>query len=312
MTECERIVDSGLIDSSFLSEEIRCDFVVKQDMKKSWAIMIDLLNELDRVCREHDLKYFLIFGTLLGAVRHKGFIPWDDDVDVVMPRESYEKLKELKGEFKDPYFLQLPLQDDGFYYTSARLRNSNTSAMDYPFLYQNFNMGIFIDINVLDNYDVSLGSSKFDRVSELIVRNSTHMKREHLFLSERDQKRVDSICNDTPEEIFAEIELLQKKDNSKNCERVWISSCVTYGFQKNIFFMEDFENSMYMEFEGLLFPVPIGYKRVLTTIYGDYSKLPPIEKRGVWHHNLRLNPDVPYKESLMSIFPNGKAGKINW
>ena len=95
MTECERIIASGILPEEFLREEIRCDYLVTEKYKKVWAVEIDLLLELDRVCRKHGLKYFLMYGTLLGAVRHGGFVPWDDDLDVIMLRGDYEKLQYL-------------------------------------------------------------------------------------------------------------------------------------------------------------------------------------------------------------------------
>ena len=104
MTEVEKIIEKGVIPSNFLEPEIICDFYVDEKRKKIWAIGIDLLIQFDIVCRRHNLRYSLAFGTLLGCVRHHGFIPWGDDVDVVMPREDYESLKKYKSEFETPYF----------------------------------------------------------------------------------------------------------------------------------------------------------------------------------------------------------------
>ena len=77
-------------DSSFFREEIRNGFLVTEKMKRIWYTEISLLQELDRVCKKYGLRYFAEYGTLLGAVRHKGFIPWDDDIDVAMFRDDYE------------------------------------------------------------------------------------------------------------------------------------------------------------------------------------------------------------------------------
>ena len=102
MTESERKIKQGILPESFFKEETICDFFVSEKRKKIWAICIDLLVSFDKVCRSYNLRYSLAFGSLLGMVRHKGFIPWDDDIDVVMPREDYEKLYSLYREEFQP------------------------------------------------------------------------------------------------------------------------------------------------------------------------------------------------------------------
>lgn len=104
MKEIERIIEKGLFKGDFFTEEYKCGFKVDVLRKKVWAIEIDLLLEFDRVCKMHGLRYFLAFGSLLGAIRHQGFIPWDDDMDVVMPRDDYQKLWMYADDFKEPYF----------------------------------------------------------------------------------------------------------------------------------------------------------------------------------------------------------------
>ena len=95
------------IPAGFFEGEERCGYYVSPEMKKVWAVELDLLSEFARVCKKHNLKWWICYGTLLGAVRHKGFIPWDDDVDVVMMRSEYDKLCEVsREEFRHPYSLQ--------------------------------------------------------------------------------------------------------------------------------------------------------------------------------------------------------------
>ena len=139
----------------YLEEEIRCDYRVTSDTKKQWAVCLDLLAEFDRVCTENNIQYFAGYGTLIGAMRHGGFIPWDDDIDLVMPRIEYEKLRKIAPtEFRQPYFFQTEETDIGFSRPFARLRNSNTTAIqkieDYGSVI--YNQGIFIDVFPLDNF----------------------------------------------------------------------------------------------------------------------------------------------------------------
>ena len=149
----------------FYSEEIRCGYTVTSKQKKVWAVELDLLNEFDRVCRNNNIQYFASMGTLLGAVRHKGFIPWDDDLDVCIFRDDFMRLCALSKEFKSPYFLQTALSDRKYFCGYARLRNSTTTGVISNNASPEYNNGIFIDIYVLDGFstdDRKLKKQLFD------------------------------------------------------------------------------------------------------------------------------------------------------
>jgi len=142
------------VPCEFLKGEERCGFWISAEMKKAWAVMLDLLVEFDRVCRKNGIQYFASGGTFLGAVRHKGFIPWDDDIDVMMTRENYKRLCEIgPREFKHPYFLQNKYTDPCCCDLMSKLRNSDTTALMTNELGSRikYNKGIFIDIFPLDN-----------------------------------------------------------------------------------------------------------------------------------------------------------------
>ena len=114
----------------FLEEEVREDYTVPAKMKEVWAVQLDLLAELMRVCEAHGIQYYADAGTLLGAVRHRGYIPWDDDLDVMMMRPDYEKLcAAASGEFRDPYFFQTQETEPGTLREHAQLRNSMTTGI---------------------------------------------------------------------------------------------------------------------------------------------------------------------------------------
>src|SRR5574344_2757374 len=89
------------IEDSFFQEETKGDFFVDHKRKEVWAVELDLLNEFDSICKQMNLKYYLYGGTLLGAVRHQGFIPWDDDIDIMMFREDYDRLIEILKDNKE-------------------------------------------------------------------------------------------------------------------------------------------------------------------------------------------------------------------
>jgi lipopolysaccharide cholinephosphotransferase len=157
------------LPDGFLDEEVRCDYTVSHEMKELWAVELDLLAEFDRVCKKNSITYTADGGTLLGAVRHHGFIPWDDDIDIAMLRSDYEKLNGIaKEEFKDPYFWQTEETDPGSMRGHAQLRNSNTTGMLKSELDRNimYNQGVFIDVFPFDNVpdDSVARQQQFDEI----------------------------------------------------------------------------------------------------------------------------------------------------
>lgn len=135
-----------------LAEEIICDYLVTSKIKEVWQLELDMLEEVDRICQKYEIEYFLQGGTLLGAVRHKGYIPWDDDIDIVMRRNDYNKFLEIaQKELGDKYFLQYYKTERKYNRGHAQIRNPNTTAIIKGDEFNNFNKGIFIDIFPLDN-----------------------------------------------------------------------------------------------------------------------------------------------------------------
>ena len=131
-------------------DEIRDGFLVTADRKKIWQVEMELLEVLDRICRRNGLRYFVDYGTLLGAVRHRGFIPWDDDIDVVMMRPDYERLKLViaREGLREPFFFQTA-HTDNVTIMIGKLRNKNTSGVQ-DFSTYRYCQGIFLDIWPLD------------------------------------------------------------------------------------------------------------------------------------------------------------------
>lgn len=298
MTECERIVESGRISKDFLLEETRCDFLVDINRKKLWMVSLDLLMEFDGVCRKHGLQYFLAFGTLLGAVRHQGFVPWDDDVDVCMLREDFERLPLFKDDFKHPYFFETPYTDPGYYYSPTRIRNSNTSAIVEKFRYQGFNQGIWLSIFPIDKWIPEGGEDKYNEIKKLHIDSSTCMRMSNPHLNSEDLLRVKNYKGMSGVENYEKVHSIASQ--YKNCETDYVANmvCSSYPYQCMVYKGESFSSVEYKLFEGIELPVPVGYDHILKTTYGDYMKFPPMEERGKWHGGVVFNVDVPYKEYL--------------
>ena len=193
MTEVERILaERPEFSADFLKEETRCEFFCDTRRKKIWLVLLDLAMEFDRFCREHGLTWFLVGGSMLGAARHRGFIPWDDDIDAGMPREDYEKLLSLMPEFAAPYELQAPGKTPGYFFTFARLRNVRTSALNPAFALQGFNMGLYLDIFPLDEWKPDGAEPYYNRIRDLCIDNSNYMRRSNPYLPEEGRQRAAS------------------------------------------------------------------------------------------------------------------------
>lgn len=298
MTECERIIRSGGVSKSFLEPETICDFYVDENRKKVWAIEIDLYTKLLKVCKKHNIQLFTDGGTTLGAVRHKGFIPWDDDLDVCLLRKDYDHLKSLSEEFSHPYFLQSPETDAEYGFSFMKLCNSNTTYEVRPFTHAKFNHGIHIDIFPIDKVTKEDYIERRCLIAKLIAENSAYMRRNLPVKTERDKEMINYNLKGnyiSPLDNWKKIEAIAKCDESKDTEYLSLLVSTQYAPEKKLWSKYIFENAVGMDFSGINVYVPIGYKEQLSIYFGRYMQFPPIEQRGTWH-SAQFFPDIPYKE----------------
>lgn len=297
MTEVERIIQKGVVTEDFLKEEVKNDFLITTERKKLWAVILDLIVEFDKVCNKHGLTYYMVYGTLLGAVRHKGFIPWDDDFDVAMPREDYNRFVKMDAEFKHPYFLQTPYSDPESCYSYAKIRNSQTTGMSELFKYQKINQGIWMTVFPLDYWDLDGGKDRYSRIEQLTKDCSTYMRMKNPYLGEKDRARVAAYQGD-PMRDYEEIQRLASWCKDANSKHLMLATITIGKYEQKILSKEDFANTVDLKFENLNLKAPVGYDHFLKVRYGDYMQLPPIEERGDWHSGTVFNADVPYKDYL--------------
>jgi lipopolysaccharide cholinephosphotransferase len=276
------------IPPTFFDEEVRCNYIVKSLMKEVWAVEMDLLEEAKRVFEKYNLRWYAIGGTLLGAVRHKGFIPWDDDIDIAMPRSDYAKLQELAGdEFCYPYFFQDEYTDPGVLYGHAKLRNSLTTAISKESLdpkhgQRNYNNGIFIDIFPMDNVpdDPSEALLWQRNVSEMAalawkVRKYSHrhVPQQDFYLDKYKQRLIKS---NNPNILFEIYDDLLSMYSSIETKQTCLYSL--YRLEKRwIFESQDFNSIIWFPFEMTKIAIPFGYDKILSNLYGDWKvmrKLP--------------------------------------
>lgn len=302
MTECERIINlGGGIHESFLQPETICDFYVDEKRKKIWAIELDLLSHFIFVCNKYNLKYYLIGGSLLGAVRHNGIIPWDDDIDVGMPRKDYDRFVKLNKEFNYPYFLQTPHTDNGYAYSFARLRNSETTCIIPMFQYQGYNHGMYIDIFPYDNWVEEGGEALFQKIHQLAYDNSTYMRISNPHLDEKNLERVKKWPGRNYLEVYDEIQSLASKYMYIETDKV-AKVVLASNLSKAVHNKCDYNETLLVDFSFLKVMIPKGYNNILNTYFGsDYMQFPPTDKRNGGHEEAIFDPDKSYKQYLKGI-----------
>ena len=272
------------LPDDFLLEENRNGYLVTKKMKEVWAIELDLLNKFLQVCKKYNLEYFAESGTLLGAIRHKGFIPWDDDIDIVMFREDYIKLCEVaEKEFHNPYFFQTEFTDPGSVRGHIQIRNSLTTGIRNVEFNEEcrFNQGIFIDIFPMDK--IPNNSNKVD-----FFRRLKYMQTKMIEFSIENYRKK---CSTEKNPYFQEFEELCQRYNC-NSKAVQIGaieySCDRSDMIRNV---EDYKDFVEVDFEFLKIRVPIGYRRVLTEQYGNWNEC-IVGNSG--HGDVFFDTDVPY------------------
>lgn len=286
------------LDKSFFEEEEREGYLVSAKMKHIWAVELDLWAKFDEVCRKHGLKYFAAYGTLLGAVRHHGFIPWDDDIDLCMMRDDYEKLKKIAvDEFEEPYFFQDWYRTDGQTWIFSKLRKSNTTAIEFPDKGLEFNQGMFIDINALDEFDDGHVNPAFKKIQRELydcINNPVKMLKA-VIAGQQFAMDTDMVI-----ELSKDYMTAQHLFDNLTLENFGQSNLVGYYCDEvrgngKCFPKEAFSETIYMDFEGFRMPVPVGYDIVLRKWYGDY--MTP-RQRPNCHSGALLDPFKPYTEYL--------------
>lgn len=266
------------------------------------GIQKELLKKLDQVCREQGLRYTAIHGTLLGAVRHKGFIPWDDDVDIAMPREDYDRLLELAPQvFQEPFFLQTPANTENVFYGGyAKLRRSGTAAIEPQHRGRKCHQGIWIDIFPLDFCPEDGEKQKW-----LQCRISFWQR----LLMAKLYRPGHGMPEDINPKILSLYYLLARclrrrwirrrlEQLFRSCgksDKLAILACYYGGFpNSNVYPASLFDSVTVVPFEDFQIPVPQKYDDILSERYGsNYMDLPEKRKR-VSHDNINFSAEQPW------------------
>lgn len=261
----------------------------QKNLRKLQLLQLEILKDIDKICTEHHLTYYMVGGTLLGAVRHNGFIPWDDDIDIAMYREDYNKIQKiLISNMSDKYFVQNFYTDR--YYTRyiAKVRLKGTRQVEKGLAEVDSHKGVYVDIFPLDYVKKKSGLELWVRgaiVRCLFAYKTMRVGTNHEMVKAKQVLKqllrwiTFLIPNAFVNRLF---DYSCSKDNGKAC--LYTTSFASrYRWKRQLYTNSVFGKGTRLDYEGCRFNAPVQYETILKRIYGNYLEFPPEEKRYEGH-----------------------------
>lgn len=260
--------------------------MTNKELDKLHLLLIMITEEIKRICEENEITFSLTGGSMLGAIRHKGFIPWDDDMDIAMLRDDYDKfLMACKSQLRPEFEIQTIENDEHYFYGFAKILLKNTYLEQYCHENTRQRKGIYVDIFPLDN----VPENKKDRIRQSRV-NYVLIK----MLERKGGVGIEDRGNIVKFFGFHAIDVLNSFFSMDYLKKKLVANMIMYnskitpnvcnmggyyGYERETTLRSYFEKTIEVPFEHTSFPVISEYHAFLTAVYGDYMKLPPKEKR---------------------------------
>lgn len=250
------------------------------ELEELKEIELEMVKYFDKICRENNINYYMVGGTLLGAVRHKGFIPWDDDIDIAMPRKEFEKfcrVMECENSYYELDFYNISKQ---YGYPSPKLLDKRTTLIDYKLGSGKEVSSVFLDIFLYDGMGNSKSTAMFHYLFLKIFKRMVFLSRRNFHM----ESKVKTI-------VFAIPWLICKLLGTNRINRLYNKFCSRREFEeykyvacaagrygkREVFEQSVFNKTCDLPFEDTVLKAPIGWDEYLKSLYGDYMKLPPKE-----------------------------------
>ncbi len=256
-----------------------------QELRHAQMVMLKILKDFDNFCTQHGLTYTLSDGSLIGAVRHNGFIPWDDDVDVSMPRKDYEKLKSIIDQLPDEYIFQDEFIDKGFGFSWGKVILKDTKWIEYTARDTDRRFeGIFIDIFPID--DISDDERKQNKQSrEYTLLTYLILLKCHYYFDVKG-KPIKALILGLLRfvSLFVSLRFLKNRRYAV-CTRhsgqdgLWCTRFYLHDYFTNKTLRSNYSKVIEHDFEDFNAKIPAEFDKVLTDQFGSYMELPPPEKR---------------------------------
>lgn len=274
------------------------------DYKRKLQLKIlDIVKDIDKLCRDNNIEYYILYGSALGAIRHKGFIPWDDDFDIGMTYDNYIKFLELCEQKldKDKYYIQTYDKESNYYLSFAKVRDITTTLIEEGNKDVDMIKGVYVDVFPLvgvPNNKIKEGILKINRAFMLsanknVINNKILKKIFNVILKVFGRERI---LKYTEKECF--------KYSCSDCDH-WVSIADGDGFNQNKMRKEIYGKPKYVDFEDTKLPLPQDADNYLRNIYGDYMKIPSKKQiKEKEHTPYFLDLNLPYKKYLEMMQEN--------
>lgn len=269
-----------LFSDSFFENEVRDGFFIPSMMKRNWACQLEVLKVIDSVCEANHIPWFIDAGTLLGAVRHQGFIPWDDDIDIIMTRANQRRFIEAaEGHLPAGYILRNPEKESDAKAANLMLFNSDIIDSSSHTLnkFHGFPYGVCVDIFTLDGVpddenDEEKRHECIDRIRDAITMIKSGKEQSHEFrrliqmidIENHTQLMSSKYLEGDLWRLMIKYHTMYSDHETKRLEYIWRKE------DRYIYEAEWFEETVFLTFEGIELPAPKGYEHVLRVMFGDY------------------------------------------